>query len=60
MSDKDVNDVMRMMDRNRANRIARQNNGGGGFLSAIGCGVVLLLFVGFAGTGLVEIVQHFI
>jgi hypothetical protein len=59
MGNKDINDVRRVMDRNRANPIAKQN-GGGGFFSSIGCGVVALLALGFVSTGLAEIIQHII
>jgi len=59
MSKKDIQAAERMMDRTRANRVAKQN-GGGGFFSALGCGVVALLALGIvSGTGF-EIIQYFV
>lgn len=59
MSRKDLQAAERMMDRTKANRIAKQN-GGGGFFASIGCGVIALVIFGSVGTGLVAIVQHFV
>ena len=59
MGNKDIDDIERVMDRNRANRVARQN-GEDGFFWAVGCVAIALALLGFVGTSLVEIFQHII
>lgn len=49
---KDQEDCEAIMDRTRYKQ--------GGFLSSLGCGVIALISISLAGTGLVELVQHFI
>lgn len=59
MSKKDRDDVERVMNRTQANRIAKQN-GGGGFFASLGCGVIVLIALGLVSGTFAEIVHYLV